>query len=339
MQVTTFGFMDSARGEKVNSELFIQLRACAIQSFEVERVCNLHSFEGDSIEACETFLAKEDGAFVGGLRDFYYHQGPPSIRFPDLQSYFLYAFTLGVNKFSWVLLDPKDLPEVVPPVGEEILARHFPVNGPRWLTDAMNSEMPYLENVFCDFQDKILVPIGRDSGDARLFADVFAGSLLWAYWGGKYWFREVIAQISGASRFASSPRQMEGVHQVKRRMLFVDEEECAKALAAQDLFDEDGGEEDGGKKIGCCYCGETGDCEHRLALKRDKALRRDIPKGKFRVILTDEFPVPPEDCLRGDYDTLKKAKEHCKPIQPMTSYEVYDDRGKRVFYQEPVDSR
>ena len=58
------------------------------------------------------------------------------------------------------------------------------------------------------------------------------------------------------------------------------------------------------------------------------------PKGKFRVIGTDHFPVPPEDWLQGDFDTLEEAKKNCTP-NAMTSYEVRDDCGKRVFSQLP----
>jgi hypothetical protein len=328
--------MDPARGKKKNSELFIHLRACAAKSFEAERVCNLHSFEDDSIEDCETILAKEDGLLAGKIRDHYYHQVLSTICFPDLQSYFLFAFTMGINKFSSILLDPEDLSKDVPPIGKEVLARHFPIPGPQWLTEAANAEMPYVENVFCDFQNEILIPTGlQNPGDGRILADVFAGSLLWAYFGGSYWFSEAIAQITEASRFACSPRQMEGMHEVKRRMLFLDEEDCAKALAAQNLFDEDSGEE-----ILCSYCdgGEGQMQEQEVAVDRkemkkkapepepDKDYnipRKDMkaPKGKFRVIGWDDFPVPPEHSY-SPHDVLRYETE---PPEVFVPHPLFSD--------------
>jgi len=53
------------------------------------------------------------------------------------------------------------------------------------------------------------------------------------------------------------------------------------------------------------------------------------PKGKFRVVGTDDFPVPPEDWSR-DFSTLEEAMAYCKP-KPMTSHRVFDDHGECLF--------
>jgi len=65
---------------------------------------------------------------------------------------------------------------------------------------------------------------------------------------------------------------------------------------------------------------------------------RKAPKGKFRVIGNDHFPFPNEEWHEGDFDTLEEAKAHTSSeAQALTSFDIHDDRGKRLYTQEPVE--
>ena len=58
----------------------------------------------------------------------------------------------------------------------------------------------------------------------------------------------------------------------------------------------------------------------------------NAPKGKYRVVGTDEFPWPPEDYWVGDCADLTVAKQLANShVQEMASAAVYDENGKRVF--------
>jgi hypothetical protein len=161
-----------------------------------------------------------------------------TIRFLDLQSFFLYSFTLGVNRFSSILLDPADIADLHLIPSEEILSRHFPIRGPEWLTNAANAEMRSVEDVFCDFQNELLVPIGKTpSADNRLFPDAFAGALLWAYFGGIYWLEECVDQICNCISLAGTLDDY-GVarYQVKKTMQLIENEDIQRVLALRDVY-------------------------------------------------------------------------------------------------------
>jgi hypothetical protein len=234
----TFGFMDPERDAGQNADLFVRLRSCAIESFEREDVCSLQSFAGDSIQLSHDVLVKKVGVTIGELRDAFYafvSREAIRIRFPDVQSFFLYSFTRGVNLFTPYLADPEDLSDVHPISVDEIIGRRFPIYGPDWVCLAANREMPSLENVFCDFQDNVLVPVGRSSSSAsgRLTADVIAGIFLWGYFGGTYWLKEAVREIAEPySLFGGETRAEVGaVCQVKRSMQFIGGEDLKRVLS------------------------------------------------------------------------------------------------------------
>lgn len=238
----TFGFMDAQRDPRSNSELFVQLRALASESFKREKVCDLKSFSDDSIDTSHEVLTKEEGSTMGGLRDDYYAQIPQGgqIRLPDVQSYFLYSFTLGVNLFAPTLANPAHLvdPHLLPP--NDILERRFPIRGPEWLCNAANAEMPSVENVFCDFQNKMLIPLAKaPSVNSRFLADTIAGAFLWAYFGGIYWLKEAVEEITkSVSMWRVLEPAKTAVYPVKKSMQLIDSDGITRVLTASAIFKE-----------------------------------------------------------------------------------------------------
>ena len=56
------------------------------------------------------------------------------------------------------------------------------------------------------------------------------------------------------------------------------------------------------------------------------------PKGKFRVVGVDTFPIPPEDYLIGDFDNLEAAKLAAQKVGgEMSMAYVYSENGINVF--------
>lgn len=236
MAELTFGFMDPSCSDRENADLFARLRGCAITSFRRESVADLSSFGSDSLEESNVVIAKDIGPAMGDLRDGLYDHARTagiSLRFPDVQSCFLYAFTRGVNQFSFGLMDPDDIPEPARVSIEQVLARRFPILGPQWLCNAANREMPTLENVFCGLQDEVLVPAGRtcSARSGRILADAIAGTFLWGFFGGTYWLREAIREIAEPYVVVGSGLGEGAVCQVKRSMQFLDGDDISRVLA------------------------------------------------------------------------------------------------------------
>lgn len=242
MQELTFGFMDPSRGAVVNSELFIRTRSLAIKRFSYEKICNLESFADDSIDDSHEILAKGIGREMGEMRDHYYEtlsQRNVPIRFPDIQSFFLYSFTSGINLSSFLLMDPRDIPSFSQISSADILKRNFPIRGPAWLCNAINVEIPFVENVFCDFQDEILMPIFQKSPvDDRFAADAIAGAMLWAFFGGTFWLKECVMEVCESffrlnKDMASSEKAM---YQVKKTTQLISKKDIDRALANYDTY-------------------------------------------------------------------------------------------------------
>ena len=98
------------------------------------------------------------------LRDRYYEslsERKVNIRLPDIQSFFLFSLTLGINYFAIALRKPGDIYDPQPFSLSDVLNWRFPIGGPEWVCSAANREMPYVADVFCDFQDEILKPMGE----------------------------------------------------------------------------------------------------------------------------------------------------------------------------------
>jgi hypothetical protein len=69
-------------------------------------------------------------------------------------------------------------------------------------------------------------------------------------------------------------------------------------------------------------------------------MNKAAPGGRFRVIGEDHFEQPEtQEFIEGDFATLEEAKRHCEAeLQPLTSFVVYDDRGRVVAdYPAPDD--
>ena len=101
MAIPTFGYMAADRTS--NAQLFENWRSLAITAFANEQVCDLSSFYEDSMADCDEILSKDDGKKLCKPRDGYFaslEQRRVPIRLPDIQSFFLYAFTLGLNRFG-----------------------------------------------------------------------------------------------------------------------------------------------------------------------------------------------------------------------------------------------
>lgn len=242
MKELTFGFMDPKRDPRANSDLYVQLRTLGIDSFKDQNTCNLESFSHDSIDTSHGILVDGDGRVAGTLRDAFYAQlqrNNAPICFPDVQSYFLYAFTMGINRFSVFLMEPSDSPTAHPIPPHAILGRHFPIRGPEWLCNAANREMLPVENVFCDFQNKLMVPIARTPlGDGRMIADMVGGAFLWAYLAGTYWLKEAVAEISSAEAVTGRAPQPMVIHQVKHSMECLTSEELLRVITASAIFED-----------------------------------------------------------------------------------------------------
>jgi hypothetical protein len=246
MTELTFGFMDPSRDAQTNSDLFVQMRSLAIKSFANEAICDLITFADDSVLDSHEIISKDYGKEMAILRDNYYHtlsQRNVPIRLPDIQSFFLYSFTLGINKFSFLLMDPTDVPNSRQIPSTEILNRHFPIRGPQWLCNAVNKEMPYLENVFCDFQDDLLKPIMKSSPvNHRLLADAIAGSFLWAFFGGSYWFNEAIDQLCRSISLSEGQINESGrvSFQIKKSMEVVEKDDIKRVVDLSSIYQNGG---------------------------------------------------------------------------------------------------
>jgi hypothetical protein len=59
------------------------------------------------------------------------------------------------------------------------------------------------------------------------------------------------------------------------------------------------------------------------------------PKGSFRVIGKDTFPLPPEEYLVGDFPDLASAMKMSQEVlnRPMYEVYIYDDTGADVSYE------
>ena len=247
MSNVTFGYMDPGRDS--NATLFEDWRSLFIKAFEGEGVCTLSSFYDDSIEECEEILPSRLGPKMALLRDAYYRsveERHVPIRLPDIQSFFLYSFTLGVNSLPYLLSlpdeieqPPADVNELIP--SDEVLARQFTIRGPEWLCAAANREMPSVENVFCAFQNDVLLPMAKSPQlDHRLLADAIATSFLWSFFGGTYWLKEVVLEICECIEMTGGRTDESGtaVYQVKKSMQMIDNEHIERVLKASDIFRE-----------------------------------------------------------------------------------------------------
>lgn len=245
-----FGFMDPARDSKSNIELFEASRRIAISSFKEEEVVTLDSFASDSIEDSDRIYSKDLGLHAGELRIIFFNKCSQPMKLPDIQSYFLFAFTIGINLYSAALLDPEEIKSMPDSPYESIghngiINRLFPIRGPEWLCNAANREMPFMENVFCDFQDKLIVPTYKaEPADYRLGADCIASAFLWSIVGGWYWFKEAMQDIKNKS--IMSPKDLWGpgasMCQVKRGMFMIENTDLKRAIeyasSLGDLLDD-----------------------------------------------------------------------------------------------------
>jgi hypothetical protein len=241
LNALTGGFLDPHRGLKSNAELFVALRDIAIESFERERVCDLSCYSFFTVKNIHHVFPDNMVQHLVSLRDSYYdliREKDLPIRFPDLQSYFLYSFTKGINLFWTAGVCPKDSTVVTPIRPDDILDRRFPILGPEWLCDAANREMPSVENVFCDFQNELLVPVGQRSPDAnfdrRLLADAVAGAFLWAFVGGSSWMREIVVSIKECldSRGGDLDPSGFALYPVKKSMQLISDDEIIRIMAS-----------------------------------------------------------------------------------------------------------
>jgi hypothetical protein len=57
------------------------------------------------------------------------------------------------------------------------------------------------------------------------------------------------------------------------------------------------------------------------------------PAGMFRVIFTDFFDQPPEECEADDFPDLESAKAKAAEMnaKDLSETAVYDDKGTRLF--------
>jgi|GEM_PF-2202548 len=238
MDLITFGFMDPARGYTQNANLFIRLRSQAIKSFKDESVCDLSSFASDSIEDCHKILSADDGKNAGMLRDRFYESlsaRKTNIKLPDVQSFFLYSFTLGINQFAIGLRRPGDVYDPKPFSAEDVLSRRFPIRGPEWVCNTANMEMYSVENAFCDLQNEILVPTAKGSpSDYALLSDIIAGSFLWSFFAGIYWLNEAVEEIRGCLSLTGGITDGSGVamYQVKKSMQLIGDEDIERVMEA-----------------------------------------------------------------------------------------------------------
>jgi len=220
----TFGFMGAGRDDRANIDLFNWLRNTALESFAAEKVCDLSEFRKKSVEESQREFCGSIGKLVGELQERLFSeskkQGREKVSLPDVQSVFLYAFTAGVNDglFSFYdqrIGDSSDVPM------DQILRREFPIRGPEWVCAAANHEMPSIENVFCEFQNKIIVPVAKNNPSETDLADVLAGSFLWAYLAGGSWFIESVKDVWHC--FCLAGREVDpsetSVYQIKKGMI------------------------------------------------------------------------------------------------------------------------
>ena len=242
----TFGFMDPDRGNEANAELLKRLRSVAIKGFADEHICNLASFADDPLDDCHGYLSKGIGKTVGGIRDGFYSslaERNTNIELLDVQSYFLFAFTKGINEYSVSLLNPDEIVPPKPITSEQILNRRFPIRGPEWVCDAANREMEHIANVFCDLQNEFIVPLAKkEPYDAQLISDVIAGAFFWAYFAGIYWFQEAVKEIRDCLSLAGGrldPSEP-SMYQVRRAMLLIPGEDVKRVLKMADAFQEEG---------------------------------------------------------------------------------------------------
>lgn len=243
MGVITFGFMNPDRGDEGNAELFKRLRSVPIKGFANEGICSLASFAGDPPGDCDKILSKKIGKTIRKIRDGYYsslRERNTNIKLPDVQSFFLFAFKEGVNPYSMFLLNPDEIIPPKPITSEQILSRRFPIRGSEWVCDAANREMPFIEKVFCDFHDQIIVPLAKkEPYDALLIADAIAGAFLWAYFTGNYWIQEAVKEIRDCLSLVGGqfdPSEL-SMYQVRKAMLLESWADVAKALKLTDTFE------------------------------------------------------------------------------------------------------
>jgi hypothetical protein len=232
----TFGFMDPEQDASESIALFAQLRMWATESFAREGTCDLRGFLGYPVEELDATLRTGFGPGASSLRDRLYDHvaqtGRP-IRFPDIQSFFLFAFTLGINQKSPALLAPEDRQNLVRASIPDVVARRFPIHGPQWLSTAANREMPHVENAFCDFQDEVLIPFAKREGAGRRVADAIAGAFLWAMLAGVCWIEEAVHEIAGRMTQLGLEPAM-GMYQVKRCMALLTPEEVERVVNADE---------------------------------------------------------------------------------------------------------
>lgn len=243
MNELTFGFMDPSRGADANSELFVLIRSLAIKGFAGESICDLSSFADDPIDVSHEVLSSDLGKKMWALRNMYYNsltKQNPDVELIDIQSFFLYSFTAGLCMHSDALMDPQDLPGPRRISLEDILNRHFPIRGPEWLCNAADSEMSYVADAFCEFQDEALIPIEQKIPfDRMLLADAIAGTLLWAFLGGTYWLKECILEICESySLLNDKIPELESIYPVKKTVQLIDKDDVQRVLAMRDFYQD-----------------------------------------------------------------------------------------------------
>lgn len=213
MNGLSFGFMDPSRGAAANSGLFRRLRSQAVESFSKRRVCRLTGLEPEATDDCHKCLSDGLGRMIGTIRDSLYSAVGGTMGVAEIESYFLYSFTVGVNTFAPMLLKKEHRSDASLLPANEILARRLPIHGPGWLATAVDREMPAVAGVFSDFQSNIVAPIAKISPDSpRLLADAIAGTFLWAFVGGDYWFRELALDVCGGLANSTDPPNWGGRH-------------------------------------------------------------------------------------------------------------------------------
>jgi hypothetical protein len=65
-------------------------------------------------------------------------------------------------------------------------------------------------------------------------------------------------------------------------------------------------------------------------------IREGLKHGRFRLIMWDDFPWPPEPCIIGETDSLETAKAHADRFaDTFQSADVINDQGEIVYSTKP----
>jgi hypothetical protein len=196
MAPLTFGVLARERAEEINGKVFADARAIAVASFLTEGVCDLSSYAKDFLADSDTFFANTFGPFAARLRDDFYRWAPKPIRLPDLQAFFGYAFTLGINFVAHPLVDCEMEDAMTLVEGPQILRRQYPIRGPAWVGEAAHRERARVEAVFCAIHDQLIVPAFKGQAtDGRYCADCLGLAFLWGLMGGLVWTKEAFTMV------------------------------------------------------------------------------------------------------------------------------------------------